>query len=424
MSNYSLYFNSIQSYPNEDARYESATVYQVTYGGSVPTGSRVYLCVDQPSNRMEVFRTWNKGVQLPELLRLFRRCVKWGQDVDCWLVAEGGASTVTSNVKQIRTTVQPMWWPTNTRKISNEVPVLTYPGNGWGRVFSDVYDGVRYFFIAGGFETKPAMRGFDCTTFPEALYCDKFPYIPGKGPRYPDLSTGHSGPKIADALGAQKCKNGQVEMEGVSGETLRDFLLTREDEISVYLVWRHYSHVLLCKIDCNTNSRWFHEFNNGGYIKTPVAERELDGTFTARLLPPKDFDFTNRVETLAGQQQQQSKPGKQPGAGGPGSGGPSAGAPGGGAGGGSGNGGNGGGNGGGGGGGQVYVVKSGDSLSLISGRFWGDVLLWPILYDANRSVVGPDPNKIVPNQKLTVPSIKNYSSQQLSDARSRGKNWR
>lgn len=85
----------------------------------------------------------------------------------------------------------------------------------------------------------------------------------------------------------------------------------------------------------------------------------------------------------------------------------------------------GGGNGGGGGNGNGsrYTVVSGDSLSLISGRYWGDVLLWPILYDANKQVVGPDPNKIVPGQKLTVPDIKAYSPQQISSARSRGQNW-
>lgn len=71
--------------------------------------------------------------------------------------------------------------------------------------------------------------------------------------------------------------------------------------------------------------------------------------------------------------------------------------------------------------GKQYTVVSGDSLSLISGRMWQDVLLWPILYDANRTVVGPDPNRIVPGQKLTVPSIAGMSQSQLSAARTRGR---
>lgn len=71
-----------------------------------------------------------------------------------------------------------------------------------------------------------------------------------------------------------------------------------------------------------------------------------------------------------------------------------------------------------------HTVVSGESLSLISGKYWKDVLLWPILYDANKSVVGPDPNKIYPGQKLMVPSIAAYNQSQLNDARARGRNWR
>ena len=373
-------------------------MYAVTYGGSVPAGSRVFLCVDQPSNRMEVFKTWSKAVQLPQLLRLFRNCVKWAQDVDCWLVAEGGSETVTSQVRQIRTPVQPLFWPTNTRKLWNEVPKLTYPGNGYGRLLSSVYEGVRYFYIAGGFETVQERRGFDCTTFPEALYCDKFPN------GYPNLGAGQSGPVIADALGAES-----VGAEGVSGAALRQFFLDRNDEIRVYIVWRHYTHILLCKIDTMANSRWFHEFNYGGYIRTPVSERELEGTFTARALPMKDFDFTNRVETLGGQAQAGNKPGNKPGAGaGAGTGG--------------GNGGNGSNGGGSNSGGKTYTVVSGDSLSLIAGRFYNDVLLWPVIYDANKSVIGSNPNLIKPGQKYQIPGISGYSSSQLSAIRTRGRN--
>ncbi len=76
------------------------------------------------------------------------------------------------------------------------------------------------------------------------------------------------------------------------------------------------------------------------------------------------------------------------------------------------------------GGGQSCTVASGESLSLISGRYWGDVLLWPILYKANRQTVGPNPNLITVGMKLSVPNIKNYSSQELEQARAEGRNWR
>ncbi|MBM3796511.1 MAG: LysM peptidoglycan-binding domain-containing protein [Acidobacteria bacterium] len=76
------------------------------------------------------------------------------------------------------------------------------------------------------------------------------------------------------------------------------------------------------------------------------------------------------------------------------------------------------------GGGNLYTVVSGDSLSVIAGRKWNDVLLWPILYDANKQVIGSNPNLIKPGQKLTVPSIAGYSASQLSATRERGRNWR
>ena len=71
-----------------------------------------------------------------------------------------------------------------------------------------------------------------------------------------------------------------------------------------------------------------------------------------------------------------------------------------------------------------YTVRKGDSLSLISGKFYQDVLLWPIVYDANRSVVGSNPNLIQPGMRLGIPDISGLSSAELSQTRERGRNWR
>ena len=73
---------------------------------------------------------------------------------------------------------------------------------------------------------------------------------------------------------------------------------------------------------------------------------------------------------------------------------------------------------------RQYTVVSGDSLSLISGKFYQDVLLWPIVYDANRSVVGSNPNLIQPGMRLGIPDISGMSSAELSQTRERGRNWR
>lgn len=50
-----------------------------------------------------------------------------------------------------------------------------------------------------------------------------------------------------------------------------------------------------------------------------------------------------------------------------------------------------------------YSVKKGDSLWKIAAREYGDGNQWRKLYDANKSVVGKNPNLIYPGQKLVIP---------------------
>ena len=59
-----------------------------------------------------------------------------------------------------------------------------------------------------------------------------------------------------------------------------------------------------------------------------------------------------------------------------------------------------GGGGGGQGGGDSYTVKSGDSLSAI-GKHHG--VAWREIYEANRDVIGDNPDKIIPGQTLRIP---------------------
>ena len=58
------------------------------------------------------------------------------------------------------------------------------------------------------------------------------------------------------------------------------------------------------------------------------------------------------------------------------------------------------GGGGGGGGEETYTVKSGDSLSKI-GQHHG--IAWREIYEANKDVIGDDPDKIKPGQSLRIP---------------------
>jgi nucleoid-associated protein YgaU len=51
---------------------------------------------------------------------------------------------------------------------------------------------------------------------------------------------------------------------------------------------------------------------------------------------------------------------------------------------------------------QTYVVKKGDSLSKIAEEVYGDKMLYPKIFEANRDIL-TDPNKIKPGQKLRIP---------------------
>jgi nucleoid-associated protein YgaU len=51
---------------------------------------------------------------------------------------------------------------------------------------------------------------------------------------------------------------------------------------------------------------------------------------------------------------------------------------------------------------QIYVVQSGDSLSKIAQKYYGDAALYTKIFEANRDQL-KDPNKISPGQKLRIP---------------------
>ena len=52
---------------------------------------------------------------------------------------------------------------------------------------------------------------------------------------------------------------------------------------------------------------------------------------------------------------------------------------------------------------QSYTVKSGDCLCAIARRFYGDDKRYIDMYNANKSIIGGNPNLIMPGQKLTIP---------------------
>lgn len=53
---------------------------------------------------------------------------------------------------------------------------------------------------------------------------------------------------------------------------------------------------------------------------------------------------------------------------------------------------------------QTYTVVKGDCLWNIAKRFYGNGSKYSVIYNANRSVIGGNPNLIYPGQVLTIPA--------------------
>ncbi|MEG4939477.1 LysM peptidoglycan-binding domain-containing protein [Microcoleus sp. F4-D5] len=57
----------------------------------------------------------------------------------------------------------------------------------------------------------------------------------------------------------------------------------------------------------------------------------------------------------------------------------------------------------------TYTVQSGDTLSVIAQKFYNDANLWQRIYEANRGIIGQDPDRIFPGQNLVIPGFTNAS---------------
>jgi nucleoid-associated protein YgaU len=55
--------------------------------------------------------------------------------------------------------------------------------------------------------------------------------------------------------------------------------------------------------------------------------------------------------------------------------------------------------------GTTYTVVSGDSLSKIAKHHYGDAAKWHQIYEANKAIIGSNPDLIEVGQELTLPSI-------------------
>ena len=57
-----------------------------------------------------------------------------------------------------------------------------------------------------------------------------------------------------------------------------------------------------------------------------------------------------------------------------------------------------------------YTVKLGDTLTRIASRYFGTSAAWPQIYQANRPLIGVDPDKLAPGLTLKLPRFDDHGS--------------
>lgn len=69
-------------------------------------------------------------------------------------------------------------------------------------------------------------------------------------------------------------------------------------------------------------------------------------------------------------------------------------------------------------------IQKKDWLSSIAGNWYGDLLLWPILFDFNKDPDFTNPNKMYVGQRVKIPFINELTPAQIKAYRQRGYNWK
>lgn len=57
--------------------------------------------------------------------------------------------------------------------------------------------------------------------------------------------------------------------------------------------------------------------------------------------------------------------------------------------------------------GKYHTVVPGDWLSKLAKHYYGNMKKWPVIFAANRKIIGRDPNVIKPSQRLFIPNLPN-----------------
>jgi hypothetical protein len=69
-------------------------------------------------------------------------------------------------------------------------------------------------------------------------------------------------------------------------------------------------------------------------------------------------------------------------------------------------------------------IQKKDWLSNIAGKWYGDVLLWPALWDFNKGPDFTNPNKMYVGQRIKIPFLNEKPAEEIKALRQRGYNWK
>lgn len=70
-----------------------------------------------------------------------------------------------------------------------------------------------------------------------------------------------------------------------------------------------------------------------------------------------------------------------------------------------------------------YVPAQGAMLSKVSLSYYGTYHMWPLIWDANRELIGPNPNRVPKDIYLRILKPHVYSAAQRAEAKRRSLNW-
>lgn len=73
---------------------------------------------------------------------------------------------------------------------------------------------------------------------------------------------------------------------------------------------------------------------------------------------------------------------------------------------------------------KTITVSRNSSLSAIALAEYGSLDLWPLIYDLNKSKIGPNPNLVAMGTSLAIAPVSSYSAAQIAWARSQAPTWR